>query len=66
MIQQETRLKVADNTGAQELLVYPCVGWFKTPIWDIGDSICGDSQVGHAHFFGEERVKLYALLLSVW
>ncbi len=27
MVQQETRLKVADNTGAKELLVYPCYGW---------------------------------------
>ena len=27
MVQQESRLKVADNTGAKELLCYPCYGW---------------------------------------
>ena len=26
MIQQETRLKVADNTGAKEILLYSCYG----------------------------------------
>jgi ribosomal protein L14 len=24
MVQQESRLKVADNTGAKEVLTYPC------------------------------------------
>ncbi len=32
MIQQETRLKVADNTGAKELLVYSCYGRFYKKI----------------------------------
>ena len=27
MVQQESRLKVADNTGAKELLVHSCYGW---------------------------------------
>ena len=26
MIQQESRLKVADNTGAKEITLYPCYG----------------------------------------
>jgi large subunit ribosomal protein L14 len=33
MIQHESRLKVADNTGARELLVIHVIGWFKTQVW---------------------------------
>ena len=29
MVQQETRLKVADNTGAKETSLHPCIRWFK-------------------------------------
>ncbi len=32
MVQQESRLKVADNTGAKELLVYPRYGWIYQKI----------------------------------
>ena len=32
MVQQETRLKVADNTGAKELAVHPCYGRFNQKI----------------------------------
>lgn len=37
MIQQETRLKVADNTGAQELLCIRVVGGSKRRYGTIGD-----------------------------
>ena len=32
MVQQETRLKVADNTGAKELLCIRVIGWFNQKI----------------------------------
>ena len=39
MIQQETRLKVADNTGAQELLCIRVLGGTKRRYGTVGDSI---------------------------
>ncbi|MGC9522383.1 MAG: 50S ribosomal protein L14 [Anaerolineae bacterium] len=39
MIQQETRLKVADNTGAQELLCVRVLGGSKRRYGSVGDSI---------------------------
>ena len=33
MIQQETRLTVADNTGAKELLCIHMSGWFHPAVW---------------------------------
>ncbi len=39
MIQQETRLKVADNTGARELLVIHVMGGSKTQYGHVGDVV---------------------------
>lgn len=39
MIHNETRLKVADNTGAKELLVIRCLGGSKRKFANIGDII---------------------------
>ncbi len=41
MIQQETRVKVADNTGARELLVIHVMGGSKRRYGAIGDVIVG-------------------------
>jgi len=41
MIQHETRLKVADNTGARELLVIHVTGGTKRRYAGIGDVIVG-------------------------
>ena len=41
MIQQETRLKVADNTGARELLVIRVLGGSKVKSANIGDVVVG-------------------------
>lgn len=38
MVQQETRLKVADNTGAKELLVIRVMGGSTRRYADIGDT----------------------------
>jgi large subunit ribosomal protein L14 len=39
MIQQETRLKVADNTGARELLVIHVMGGSRRKFGHIGDVV---------------------------
>ncbi len=41
MIQQESRLKVADNSGAKELLVIRVLGGSKVKYGNIGDIIVG-------------------------
>ena len=41
MIQQETRLKVADNSGARELLVIRVLGGSKVKFGNIGDVVVG-------------------------
>ncbi len=41
MIQQETRVKVADNTGARELLVIHVMGGSRRRYGSIGDVIVG-------------------------
>ena len=39
MIQQESRLKVADNSGAKELLVIKVLGGSKVKTGNIGDTV---------------------------
>ncbi|KAA3646985.1 MAG: 50S ribosomal protein L14 [Chloroflexi bacterium] len=41
MIQQESRLKVADNTGARELLVIKVLGGSRKKYGRVGDIIVG-------------------------
>lgn len=41
MVQQESRLKVADNTGARELLVIRVLGGSKVKYANIGDVVVG-------------------------
>ena len=41
MVQQETRLKVADNSGARELLVIRALGGSKVKTGNIGDVVVG-------------------------
>ena len=41
MVQQETRLKVADNSGARELLVIRVLGGSKVKFGGIGDIVVG-------------------------
>ena len=39
MVQQQTRLKVADNTGARELMVIRCLGGSHRKYAEIGDIV---------------------------
>ncbi len=41
MVMQETRLKVADNSGARELLVIKVMGGSKVKSGNIGDVVVG-------------------------
>ena len=41
MVREETRLKVADNTGARELLVIKVMGGSKVKSGNIGDVVVG-------------------------
>ncbi|MBQ4584318.1 MAG: 50S ribosomal protein L14 [Bacilli bacterium] len=41
MVMQESRLKVADNTGARELLVIRCLGGSHRKYANIGDVVIG-------------------------
>ena len=41
MVQQETRLKVADNSGARELMVIRVLGGSKRKTGNIGDIVVG-------------------------
>ena len=41
MIQNETRLNVADNTGAKEVLVIRCLGGSRRRSASIGDIVVG-------------------------
>ena len=41
MIQQQTRLKVADNSGARELMVIRVMGGSKVKYANIGDVVVG-------------------------
>ena len=41
MIQQESRLKVADNSGARELLVIRVLGGSKVKFGNVGDIVVG-------------------------
>lgn len=41
MLQQESRLKVADNTGAREILVIRVLGGSHVKTGNIGDVVVG-------------------------
>ena len=41
MLQQESRMKVADNSGARELLVIRVLGGSKVKTGNIGDVVVG-------------------------
>ena len=49
MVQQETRLKVADNSGARELLVIRVLGGSKVKTGNIGDVVVGTVKKAIPH-----------------
>ncbi len=57
MIQQESRVKVADNTGARELLVIHVIGWFNPPVWSRGRYRGCHGQIGCSAGRSERKAK---------
>ena len=49
MIQQESRVKVADNTGARELLVIHVLGGSGRRYGRIGDVVVGTVKIANPH-----------------
>ena len=49
MIQQESRLKVADNSGARELLVIRVMGGSKVKTGNVGDIVVGTVKNATPH-----------------
>ncbi len=49
MIQQESRLKVADNTGARELLVIHVMGGSSRRYGRVGDVVVGTVKLSTPH-----------------
>ena len=49
MIQQESRLKIADNTGGRELLVIRVLGGSKRRYGRVGDVVVGTVKAASPH-----------------
>jgi len=49
MIQQESRVKVADNTGGRELLVIRVLGGSKRRYGGVGDTVVGTIKLATPH-----------------
>ena len=56
MIQQESRLKVADNSGAKELLVIRVLGGSKVKTGNIGDVVVGIDRKAKTGVGGGNRL----------
>ena len=61
MIQQETRLRVADNSGAKEIMCISVLGGSKRKYGNIGDVIVATLKVQHQVEL-LKKVKLLKLL----
>ncbi len=54
MVQNESRLRVADNTGAREILVIRVKGGHRRRYAGVGDVDHSHRQAGHAPGLGQE------------
>lgn len=63
MIQQESRVKVADNTGAREVLVIRVLGGSKRRYGGIGDVIVGTVKVATPHGSVSKSDIVYAVIV---
>ena len=68
MVQQETRLKVADNSGAKELLCIRVLGGSKRKYGNVGDVIVAtvkSATPGGVVKKGKEFMKIVSLAPEV-
>lgn len=63
MIQQESRVKVADNTGAREVLVIRVLGGSKRRYGSIGDVIVGTVKAATPHGSVSKSDIVYAVIV---
>ena len=67
MIQNESRLRVADNTGAKELLVIRCLGGSKRKTANIGDVVvCAVKQAAPGGSFKKGDVVKAVVVRTVY
>ena len=59
MVQQESRLKVADNTGAKEVLTIRVLGGTKRRYASIGDKIVVTVKEASPSGNGKKRSSIY-------
>ena len=55
MLQQESRLKVADNSGAREISVIRVLGGSKVKTGNIGDIVVGNCKESHSYWYSWQR-----------
>ena len=55
MIQSETRLKVADNTGAKEVLCFKVLGGSRRKYATIGDQVVITVKKALPWWYGQKR-----------
>ena len=66
MVMQESRLKVADNTGAKEVLVIRCLGGSKVKTANIGDIVvCSVKKAIHNSNLKKGKVVKAVIVRSV-
>ena len=66
MIQTETRLQVADNSGAKELLCFKILGGTKRKYAHIGDVVvCSVKEASGAHRDGECKNRFIFLIFKI-
>jgi large subunit ribosomal protein L14 len=63
MIQQESRLRVADNTGARELLVIHVMGGSSRRYGRVGDVVVGTVKIATPHGAVKKSDIVHAVLV---
>jgi len=65
MIQQESRIKIADNTGARELLVIRVLGGSKRRYGSIGDVVVGTVKAATPQGMVKKSEVVRAVIIRV-
>lgn len=63
MIQVESRLKVADNSGAKEVLCFRILGGYKRRCAGVGEMIVASVKVAVPHSAVKKGDKVYAVIV---
>lgn len=63
MIQTESRLKVADNSGAKDILCIRVLGGYRKRYAGVGEVIVGSVKVAAPHCAIKKGDKVYAVIV---